>query len=216
MELAQMIVQAMWPHDSIFRQLPYFGEEIINRLKKEKVERIEELLELPDEKRNSILQLNDQQMSQVAIVCNKYPDLDVDFEVQDADNLRTNESISIVVQLQKNEGEDENGEEEDEEKMFVHAPFYPKALLEGWWVIVGDLENNSLLAMKRVSFQSSSTAQTTLSFTAPKTPATYHYRLYVLCDSYMGCDQFYPLDLVVLKNEDNGEVKEEENDEMND
>ena len=219
MELAQMIVQAMWPHDSIFKQLPYFNDEVIGRLKKEKVERIEELLELDDQKRNQLLQLNDKQMSQVAIVCNKYPDVDVDFEVQSADNILASEPITIVVQLQKNEednDEEEDGNsEENEEKLFVHAPFYPKAVLEGWWVIVGDLENNSLLAMKRVSFQRSTTAQTTLSFNAPKVAGKYRYRLYVLCDSYMGCDQEYPLDLNVAKNDEEDEEVDQGDDNNN-
>ena len=47
----------------------------------------------------------------------------------------------------------------------VHAPRYPKAKEEGWWLVIGDPKANSLLCIKR--FTLSLKAKLKLEFTAP-------------------------------------------------
>lgn len=39
--------------------------------------------------------------------------------------------------------------------------------------------------------------QAVLEFNAPENPGDYNLSLYVICDSYVGCDQEYELPLVV-------------------
>jgi pre-mRNA-splicing helicase BRR2 len=47
------------------------------------VDSIFDLTELSEEDRNSMLQLNPAQMSDVAIFCNQYPSIDVNVELED-------------------------------------------------------------------------------------------------------------------------------------
>jgi len=68
----------------------------------------------------------------------------------------------------------------------VHAPRFPKDKEEGWWLVVGDVAANSLLCIKRISLQLK--AKVKLEFTAPE-PGEYAYKLYLMSDSYLGCDQ---------------------------
>ncbi len=66
---------------------------------------------------------------------------------------------------------------------------------ESWWLVVGDVKGNSLLAIKRVPLQRKSRVK--LEFNAPTTVGKHHLTLFFMCDSYMGCDQEYEFDLDV-------------------
>ena len=94
----------------------------------------------------------------------------------------------------------------------VHAPRFPKDKEEGWWLVVGDVAANSLLCIKRISLQLK--AKVKLEFTAPE-PGEYAYKLYLMSDSYLGCDQEYELKLKVgeaASDDEEGEEEEEEGD----
>lgn len=47
----------------------------------------------------------------------------------------------------------------------AHAPMFPDAKEEVWWLVIGDTEEDSLLAMKKFSLQESSDVE--LKFAAP-------------------------------------------------
>lgn len=63
----------------------------------------------------------------------------------------------------------------------------PQKREEGWWLVVGDKKTNTLISIKRVALQSE--AQVTLEFSKPEKPGHYEYTLYLMSDSYTGCDQ---------------------------
>lgn len=84
MELSQMVVQAMWDTDSVFKQLPHFTDEIINRLKSEapEVETIFDFIEMDDEKRKRVLKgLSNKHIQEIAKVCARYPNIEVTYRV---------------------------------------------------------------------------------------------------------------------------------------
>ena len=92
----------------------------------------------------------------------------------------------------------------------MHAPRFPKDKEEGWWLVVGDVAANSLLCIKRISLQLK--AKVKLEFTAPE-PGEYAYKLYLMSDSYLGCDQEFELNLKIgepLEDESGEEEGEEE------
>ena len=95
----------------------------------------------------------------------------------------------------------------------VHAPRFPKDKEEGWWLVVGDVAANSLLCIKRISLQLK--AKVKLEFTAPE-PGEYAYKLYLMSDSYLGCDQEYELKLKVGEAVEDDEESEEEEEEGDD
>jgi pre-mRNA-splicing helicase BRR2 len=123
----------------------------------------------------------------VARFCNRYPNIDLTYEVQDKDNIVSGEQVVVVVKLER--------EDEEETLPQVIAPFFPQKREEGWWVVIGDPKTNSLASIKRMTLQSK--AKVKLDFTAPA-PGSHKYVLYFMCDAYMGCDQEYPFTVKVL------------------
>lgn len=99
-------------------------------------------------------------------------------------------------------------EREDENPGPVMAPFFPGKREEGWWLVVGDTRNNTLVAIKRVA-NLSKVAKTTLDFQAPNVPGEYNYTLYFMCDAYLGCDQEYKVQFKVHGEEGEAEHKDE-------
>jgi pre-mRNA-splicing helicase BRR2 len=81
MELSQMIVQGLWDKDSVLLQIPHFTTDTVTRLRNHSspVESIFDILELEDDVREQLLQLTNDQMSDVAMFCNAYPNIDVSF-----------------------------------------------------------------------------------------------------------------------------------------
>ncbi|KAJ0084924.1 hypothetical protein Patl1_29452 [Pistacia atlantica] len=128
--------------------------------------------------------MSDSQLTDIARFCSHFPNIDISCEVQDGDNVRAREDITLQVTLERDvEGRTEVGP--------VDAPRYPKAKDEGWWMLVGDTKTNQLVAIKRVSLQRKSRVK--LDFAAPADAGKKSYTLYFMCDSYLGCDQEYSL-----------------------
>jgi pre-mRNA-splicing helicase BRR2 len=139
--------------------------------------------------------------------CNQYPNIDLNFEVSDPDEVTAGGQVTVVVQLEREV--DENDEEEAAPAEYVaHAPRYPKRKAEGWWLVVGDPKTNSLLSIKRISVKQK--AQAKLQFTAPDETGDCSYTLYFMCDSYLGCDQEYEIDLKVKEGEDESDDDSDE------
>ena len=80
---------------------------------------------------------------------------------------------------------------------------------EGWWLVVGNTKANTLLCIKRISLQLK--AKVKLEFVAPEA-GEHAYTLYLMSDSYLGCDQEYelPLQVAEAKDEDDDEDEDDE------
>jgi pre-mRNA-splicing helicase BRR2 len=195
----------MWgDRESPLRQLPYFDADRIQKAKQAGVETIFDFMEIEDESvRDGILAgLGQPQIAEVANVVNRYPNIDLSFALEaeegDADSadnaaeekcvtVKTNESVLVNIALQR---EDE-GDEDDEPTPVgpVSAPFFPTPKDEGWWLVVGEPETKSLVSIKRLTLQQAYKCR--LDFAAPEQPGTYRYKLYLMCDAWVGCDQEY-------------------------
>lgn len=75
-------------------------------------------MELEDEDRSRLLQLSDAQMADVARFCNRYPNIEMNFEVVDKDHINSGSTVNVVVQLER----------EDEVTGPVIAPFFPQVI----------------------------------------------------------------------------------------
>lgn len=120
MELAQMATQAMWTKDSVLKQLPHFSADIIKRCQEKGVETVFDIMELEDSDRIRLLQLTDQQMADVARFCNRYPNIDLSYEVVDEDKVNSGSTVEVVVTLER----------EDEVTGPVVAPFFPQVFIQ--------------------------------------------------------------------------------------
>lgn len=116
MELAQMATQAMWSKDSYLKQLPHFNVDIVKRCQEKNIETVFDIMELEDEDRTRLLQLSDIQMADVARFCNRYPNIEMSFEVVDKERINSGSTVNVVVQLER----------EDEVTGPVIAPFFPQ------------------------------------------------------------------------------------------
>jgi pre-mRNA-splicing helicase BRR2 len=198
MELCQMSIQALWDRDSPLKQIPHISDETIQQLNAEGVEGIFDLMELEDSKRNSILSLEKAKLADVARFVNQYPNIDVQFEM-DSENVEAGDVVTVVISLER-EGE------EDESEGPVIAPFYPFKKDEGWWLVIGNPADKTLLAIKRTSFGVKTT--TKLEFNAPNTVGPLVCKMYLMSDSYLGVDQEFDLCLNITEAQDESQEED--------
>ena len=186
MELAQMITQAMWNKDSYLRQLPHFTSEIIQRCTEKKIETIFDLMEMQDDERVELLKLSQTKLADVARFCNRYPNIEVSYEIPDKEDITSGSTVNVNVNLER----------ADEVSGSVIAPLFPQKREEGWWLVIGETKTNALISIKRLTLQQQ--AQVVLDFTAPSA-GTHNYVLYFMSDAYMGCDHEYKFSIDVQK-----------------
>ncbi len=80
------------------------------------IESIFDVMEMDDEPRNALLQLSEAQMGDVARFCNRYPNIELTYEVQDKDSISSGTHVNVAVTLER----------EDEVTGPVVAPFFPQ------------------------------------------------------------------------------------------
>lgn len=91
LQLAQMCCQGMWTHQSLLLQLPYMTASRIEDLAAKGVTDIADLMNMEDTDRDQALRLSPAEMSELALVCNRQPSMDLSVKA-------TNEaSVEVVV-----------------------------------------------------------------------------------------------------------------------
>ena len=206
MEMSQMVVQAMWDRDSPLKQIPHFSPEVIKKagsfgyviskpadntlthnanlhsISAKDIFEFQEIMSDSASSKKLIAQLglDNKQLAEAANFTNdKYPSIELDFEVEDPDDLSSGSPAYLKIKIER------EVDEEEEPDTMVHAPFYPPEKMENWWLVVGEERTNSLLAIKRVTFGKK--LETRLEFAA--TAGEHDLKLYLMSDSYVGVDQ---------------------------
>ncbi|RCI07855.1 hypothetical protein L249_5800 [Ophiocordyceps polyrhachis-furcata BCC 54312] len=190
MEMSQMVVQAMWDRDSPLKQIPHFGPDVVKVANGFGIKDIYGFMEgmNPDDnpdydKLVNGLGLSQAQLAQAAKFINDvYPDLELEHEVLDEDEIRAGEPAYLSIKV-KRIVEDGEGANYD---ATVHAPFFPVKKTENWWLVVGDAKSQNLLAIKRVTIGRELSMR--LEYTVPAA-GEHKLRLYLMSDSYVGVDQ---------------------------
>lgn len=139
---------------------------------------------MQDDERMTLLQLNPQQLSDVAVFCNHYSNIKVSFEVLNKDEITTGNSINAKV----------TAEYLNELSESLMAPFFPQKRQEAWWIVIGVSKTDEICAIKRII--GNRKFEATLDFTAPSS-GIYDYTLYLESDCYMGCDHEYAFSVTV-------------------
>lgn len=208
MEMSQMVVQAMWDRDSPLKQIPHFSPEVIKAASSFGARDIFEFQEQMSDGDNSKkliarLGLENKQLAEAAKFTNdKYPSIELDFELEDPDDLTTGSPAYLKIKVEREVDEDE------EPDTTVHAPFYPQQKMENWWLVVGEESTNSLLAIKRVTIGRK--LEIRLEFAAPSTAGQHDLKLYLMSDSYVGVDQDPSFNVNVAEGMDEDDEEDEQ------
>jgi pre-mRNA-splicing helicase BRR2 len=163
---------------------------LIDKCKKKKVEDVFEVMNMEDDARTELLGgLSQSQLMDVARACNRFPCISLDYKVQNEGDLRCGASARIVVRLGRDAMDDETNLGP------VFAPYYPKEKEESWWLVVGG-PNSALVAIKRITITKAS-VNVKLDVELGEEAGDFDYTLYLMSDSYQGCDQEYNFKLKV-------------------
>jgi pre-mRNA-splicing helicase BRR2 len=231
MEMSQMVVQGMWDRDSPLKQIPHFTPEVIkaansagyvpnlpviydnaNRYPFISVEDIFGFMEAMDPSENpnygalvKKLGLTQAQLGQAANFTNsKYPNIELEFELEDPEDITAGVPSYIKVKIEREVDEDDESAEVD---TTVHAPFYPVKKMENWWLVVGEESTKTLLAIKRITIGKKLNLR--LEYTVP-TAGKHDLKLFLMSDSYVGVDQDPSFTVNVAEGEDDDEEDEDE------
>jgi activating signal cointegrator complex subunit 3 len=90
----------------------------------------------------------------------------------------------------------------------AYAPKFPKSKDEGWILVLGEIETQEVIALKRIGYVRSK-SKIPLSFYTPEVPGRVIYTLYVMSDSYLGLDQQYDMCLQVQESSLEAQVNTE-------
>ncbi|KFZ16958.1 hypothetical protein V501_01997 [Pseudogymnoascus sp. VKM F-4519 (FW-2642)] len=212
MEMSQMVVQGMWDRDSPLKQIPHFTPEVIKAANSAGVEDIFGFMEAMDPSENpnygalvKKLGLTQAQLGQAANFTNsKYPNIELEFELEDPEDITAGVPSYIKVKIEREEDEDDESAEVD---TTVHAPFYPVKKMENWWLVVGEESTKTLLAIKRITIGKKLNLR--LEYTVP-TAGKHDLKLFLMSDSYVGVDQDPSFTVNVAEGEDDDEEDEDE------
>jgi pre-mRNA-splicing helicase BRR2 len=188
MEISQMVVQAMWDRDSPLKQIPHFDDSVVDACKKAGIKDIIEFMDAMDPNENpdytklvESMGLGNKQLGDAARFTNeRYPSVELNFEVEDPENVASGTPSYVTVNIER------EVEEDEEPNLTAHAPFYPVEKTENWWLVIGEESTKNLLAIKRVTIGKS--LKTRLEIVLP-TPGKHELTLFLMSDSYMGVDQ---------------------------
>jgi len=212
MELSQMIVQGMWSTDSTLMQIPHMTKDMAKKCEKAGIKTIFDILDMEDDDRTKLLSMPGSKLDDVATMCNAYPNIELKHEVLDADELTAGGRVSVQVTLERDPDDEDEDEDEDTKASNVVEPVYsqryPEPKNEAWWLVIGDPKKNKLMSIKRVIMRKK-VHNARLDFIAPA-EGIHNYKLFLMCDSYLGCDQEYQFKIKVAEGEDDDEDEDEE------
>lgn len=187
MDLSQMLIQGMWPSGSPLLQLPHIDEAMLQRAKKLNVETIYDIMLLEDDERDDLLRLPDDKLQDVADFVNKYPNIEVEYELSQKE-AAVGESIAITVNISR---------DEDMEDLEVVSARYKYSKQESWWVVVGDAKSRQLYAVRKTKVARESQLLS-LEFEL-STPGTHQLKVWCMCDSYVDADKEMAVEVTIVE-----------------
>lgn len=92
----------------------------------------------------------------------------------------------------------------------MFLPRFPKPKDESWFLVIGNIDDNELLAMKRLQLgpSTSKSCLNQVTFFTPEKCGRVIYTVFLVSDSYLGLDQQYDIYLDVVDDIEGGDVRE--------
>ena len=204
MKFNQMLVQKTWFDDSNLLQLPHLSPQIVEEWKKRGVSTLDDFFELEDEDREAILKtFSPAQVDEIAEAANRYPSISLSASIVSEKVLfETEEPIQVQVEIERDNLDEDDpvvGDVESNNEFLG-----PKQ--EFWWVVIGDKGRNLLLSVKKVQFAVSLSKKFSIELAEE---GEYNLSVFLICDSYLGCDnEIQDLKVKVIQQEN--AIQEEE------
>ncbi len=205
-QMSQMVTMGVWSSDPQLMQVPHIDAKLAEKCAKAGIKTVADLLEMDDVDRNKLLALPASKMSDVARFCNAYPDIELQYEVEDSDDIAAGSPATIKVLLTRAPEEDE--EDFEEGVTTVVAVKYPKVKQESWWLVLGAPGSNELWGIKRITLKAKQTP-VEFAFVPPK-EGNHSLRLFLMSDSWIGADQEHGVKFKVLPPRADEEGEDEE------
>ncbi|KAI9593363.1 Sec63 Brl domain-containing protein [Syncephalis fuscata] len=216
MDMSQAI-QGTNSQGSPLLQLPSVDQEIIKhcKTKKRNVRTVTELMEVPEDERRSLLRtLGDEEYKNTMLVAKHHPRLEVTraiLKVIGDDACTPGAIITFLVRLRLTEcsqstddlpvpSQPGSAEEVDqllatdyeaigsERPAPAHAPYFPLNKRPAWWVVLGDLRSNGIVASPVTITDLIGDREVKIQFQAPARVGHYPFTVFVKSDTYLGCD----------------------------
>ena len=186
MNLMQMIMQGRMLTDSSLLMLPHITHDHVKKLKDRGITGLPQLIEMcAGDKQRAHKALADcgissRNFEQIVALCARLPSIKVKAFV---DKTNGSDGRTIHVKLYR------EGKSYGPKAPTAHTPRFPKIKEEGWWIIVGDVANDELLALRRVSFG----ARAHIKLSCPKGTSnggrSPKLAVFFVSDAYIGLDQ---------------------------
>ncbi|CAI5996773.1 unnamed protein product [Closterium sp. NIES-64] len=93
MELSQMVTQGLWEKDSPLLQLPHFTKELAAKFTAKGIESVSDLVDMDDDERAAALGMSEEQLSDVARVCNRFPSIDLNYDLINGQDVAAGENV---------------------------------------------------------------------------------------------------------------------------
>ncbi|KAI4840169.1 pre-mRNA-splicing helicase BRR2 [Plasmodium brasilianum] len=192
MEVSQMITQSVTNtnNESSLLQLPHFDSQLIKKANEMEIMDVYDLINADDDKREFLLKhLNEKQKSQIANVCNIFPIIEVQYEIDLNKTYKVNEIATLNLTIERDLTDEDISS-------FAHSLYLPFEKEEMWWIVIGIKKMNLLLSIKKLSLLKP-VNNVKINFELPSKPNTYQVVIYVINDCYVGCDQEYEFRITV-------------------
>ena len=174
-------------------------------------------MEVEDDQRNSLLQMQPRQLRDVARFCNAYPSMslcilpssvaqmgigiDVSHKV---DEMAGDPVLSVTIERDVDE------DDETDQDYAVVAPLYPSSKTESWWAVVTEPATKTLVSVKKFVLQTRHNVK--LALTLP--PGPHDLSLTIVSDSYVGADREFEVHVDIPEGAEDASSDEDSDQEM--
>jgi len=193
-DFSQCLSQALWIKDHSLAQLPHFGNREIQHCIKGKgaVKGLREYLNVPNAHKKGVLGMSDLQCADIMHACQLMPTLrcKIKLYVEDEHEIAERDLVTLLLSFERTNLVDGNS------APHVHAPRFPLARLELWWILVSDCAGNLIFADK-VTAQSK-VVNHRVKFLAPSQAGTYVFNVDLKSSDYLGLDVHEQVRMVVI------------------
>ena len=180
MQISQMLIQAMFINQNSLMQLPYFNNDLIKKCVENKINDINDLINMNDNERNELLNnFNEEMMNEIAEICNRIPNIEMKIKINKK-TFKINEIATVEINLIRDVDDDVNVLSN------VHSNFFPGVKEENWWIVVCLMKENKIVVIKRINFCKK--INLNVEFKIENEIGNFLYKIYLICDSWIGCD----------------------------